>query len=117
MPTPSAPPTPKGRSERRKSEPSGEHVKAGAAIARLCGPATSPPKKTARSGPGQRDRIAEIRDNLTARITEAETEGWLGEVEGLKLSLAGAEDKLAQINRRPHQAATDLGMPAATSRP
>jgi hypothetical protein len=31
MPTPSAPPTPKGRSERRKSEPSGEHVRAGAA--------------------------------------------------------------------------------------
>ena len=39
--------------------------------------------------PAQRDRIAEIRDNLTARITEAQHEGWLGEVEGLKVSLAG----------------------------
>ena len=50
--------------------------------------------------PAQRARIAEIRDNLTARIAEAEREGWLGEVEGLKISLAGAEDKLAQIDRR-----------------
>jgi integrase len=61
--------------------------------------------------PAQRSRIAEIRDNLTARIAEAEREGWLGEVEGLKVSLAGAEDKLAQIDRRPGRT-TDLGMPA-----
>ena len=50
--------------------------------------------------PAQRPRIAEIRDNLLARIAEAEREGWLGEIEGLKVSLAGAEDKLAQIERR-----------------
>ena len=63
--------------------------------------------------PAQRPRIAEIRDNLTARIAEAEREGWLGEAEGLKISLAGAEDKLAQIDRRTRPAATvDLGMPA-----
>ena len=66
--------------------------------------------------PAQRDRIAEIRDNLTARITEAEREGWLGEVEGLKVSLAGAEDKLAQIDRRTRTTApVELGMPALTS--
>ena len=63
--------------------------------------------------PAQRPRIAEIRDNLTARIAEAEREGWLGEVEGLKISLAGAEDKLAQIGRRSH-ATVDLGLPAAS---
>ncbi|MEV5483519.1 MULTISPECIES: hypothetical protein [Streptomyces] len=40
----------------------------------------------------------EIRDNLIARISEAEGEGWLGEVEGLKVSLAGAQDKLAQLD-------------------
>jgi integrase len=50
--------------------------------------------------PAQRNRIAEIRDNLTARIAEADREGWAGEAEGLKISLAGAEDKLAQIDRR-----------------
>jgi integrase len=62
--------------------------------------------------PAQRPRIAEIRDNLTARIAEAEREGWLGETEGLKISLAGAKDKLAQIDRRSHRT-TDLGMPTA----
>jgi len=41
--------------------------------------------------PVQRHRIAEIRDNLTARIAESEYEGWLGE----------AEDKLAQIVPAP----------------
>ena len=62
--------------------------------------------------PVQRPRIAEIRDNLTARIAEAKREGWLGEVEGLQISLAGAEDKLAQIDqgRRPHTV-VDLGVP------
>jgi len=38
----------------------------------------------------QRPRLLEIRDNLTARIAEAEREGWAGEIEGLKISLAGA---------------------------
>ncbi len=64
--------------------------------------------------PAQRPRITEIRDNLIARIAEAEREGWLGEVEGLKVSLASAEDKLAQIDRRSHRTA-DLGIPTAPS--
>ena len=64
--------------------------------------------------PAQRHRIAEIRDNLIARIAEAEREGWLGEVEGLRISLAGAEDKLAQIETatRREGEAIPLGMPA-----
>ncbi len=62
--------------------------------------------------PAQRDRLAEIRDNLIARIAEAEREGWLGEAEGLKISLAGAEDKLAQIGRRSRGGPVDLGLPA-----
>lgn len=66
--------------------------------------------------PAQRPRIAEIRDNLTARITEAESEGWLGEIEGLQISLAGANDKLAQIDRRRHaRQPVDLGLPAMPS--
>jgi hypothetical protein len=66
--------------------------------------------------PAQRDRLTDIRDNLTARITEAEREGWLGELEGLKISLAGAEDKLAQIERRtPNQNTVQLGIPTITS--
>ena len=61
-------------------------------------------------------RLVEIRDNLTARIAEAEREGWLGEVEGLKISLTGAEDKLAQIERRTHnQHTAELGIPTLAS--
>jgi integrase len=60
--------------------------------------------------PAQRHRLAEIRDNLAARITEAEREGWLGEVEGLQVSLAAANDKLAQIDKHT-QTHTNLGNP------
>ena len=63
--------------------------------------------------PAQRARITQIRDNLTARIAEAEHEGWAGEVEGLNISLAGAQDKLAQIDRRSRNNPVDLGIPAA----
>jgi len=38
-----------------------------------------------------------------------EREGWPGEAEGLKISLAGAEDKLAQADRRS-SSGTDLGI-------
>lgn len=55
--------------------------------------------------------LEEIRDNLVARIAEAEREGWLGEVEGLRVSLAEAEDKLAQITRRAASALVALPMP------
>ena len=67
-----------------------------------------------RPDPAQRSRLEEIRDNLHDRIAEAEREGWLGEIEGLKVSLAGTEDKLAQIDaalQRQDQA-VHLGMPA-----
>jgi hypothetical protein len=69
-----------------------------------------------RADPAQRGRLEEIRDNLHARIAEAEQKGWLGEVEGLRVSLAGAEDKLAQIDAtlRRRAATTPLGMPTFT---
>ena len=51
--------------------------------------------------------------NLLARITEAEREGWHGEAEGLKVSLAAAEQKLAQLdNLAARRATIHLGMPA-----
>jgi len=34
----------------------------------------------------QRGRLVEIRDNLLDRIAEAGREGWLGEIEGLRVS-------------------------------
>jgi len=65
--------------------------------------------------PAQRQRLVEIRDNLKGRIAEAEREGWLGEVEGLQLSLAGAQEKLAQIDKRSRtteSTSVDLGTPS-----
>ncbi|WP_406380417.1 tyrosine-type recombinase/integrase [Streptomyces sp. NBC_01618] len=66
-----------------------------------------------RPDPGQAGRIMEIRDNLLDRITEAKREGWLGEVEGLKVSLAGARQKLAELGERDRRATTvNLGIPS-----
>ena len=64
--------------------------------------------------PAQRARLKEIRANLHDRISEAEREGWPGEADGLKVSLAGADDKLAQIDAALRRPATTvrLGMPA-----
>jgi hypothetical protein len=67
-----------------------------------------------RPDPAQRARLTEIRDNLLARIIEAEREGWLGEIEGLEVSLAGAQDKLALLDAEQARArqTVDLGMPS-----
>ena len=61
--------------------------------------------------PTQRARIADIANNLTARISEAEHEGWHGEIEGLRISLAGAEDKLAQLDTRNAHTTINVAMP------
>ena len=67
-----------------------------------------------RVDPAQQQRLADIRDNLTARIAEAEREGWLGEAEGLRVSLAAAKDKLAQLDNTltRHTTAVTLGIPS-----
>jgi hypothetical protein len=67
-----------------------------------------------RIDPAQRHRLEEIRDNLYARITEAEREGWAGEAEGLKVSLAAATSKLAQaeLTASRRADAIHLGIPA-----
>jgi Phage integrase family len=69
-----------------------------------------------RPDPAARPRLEKIRDNLIARIAEAESHRWYGEAEGLKVSLAGAHAKLAQMEqitaRRTH--AVQLGIPNFT---
>lgn len=52
-----------------------------------------------RPDPHQLGRLVEIIDNLKARLSEAHDRGWLGEVDGLEASLAGAEQKLATMRR------------------
>jgi hypothetical protein len=68
-----------------------------------------------RPDPHQRSRLVEIHDNLRARIDEAHREGWLGEVDGLQISLASAEHKLAQLDELATRATTiHLGIPHFT---
>ncbi|MET7622622.1 hypothetical protein [Streptomyces sp. NPDC005408] len=50
--------------------------------------------------PKERPRLLEIRQNLMDRIAEAEREGWLGEAEGLSVSLAAAEERITQLDAR-----------------
>ena len=54
----------------------------------------------------------DIRDNLIARIDEAQRENWTGEAEGLRVSLAAATQKLTQLDDLAVRRATiHLGMP------
>ncbi len=67
-----------------------------------------------RPDPAQRSRLAQICGNLADRIAEAESARWLGEAEGLKISLSGASHKLAQMDQitARRTATISLGMPA-----
>ena len=65
-----------------------------------------------RPDPGQEPRLAEIRDNLQARIAEARREGWLGEIAGLEATLAAAGQKLQAVKQiASRHGVTHLGMP------
>jgi len=66
-----------------------------------------------RPDPAQRRRLTEISDNLAARIAEARREGWTGDAEGLKVSLAAARQKLAQMDEitARRETVVHLGMP------
>jgi hypothetical protein len=66
-----------------------------------------------RPDPAHRGRLVEICDNLAVRIDEAQRHGWVGEVDGLNVSLAAAKHKLAQmddITTRRHTI-VPLGLP------
>ena len=69
-----------------------------------------------RPDPAARARLEEIRDNLIARIAEAESHRWHGEAEGLKVSLAGANTKLAQMDQisASRTKTVQLGIPSFT---
>jgi len=66
-----------------------------------------------RPDPAERDRLVDIRDNLIARIAEARQQGWLGEVEGLQVSLHAARQKLEQLDQiTAHRSSVPLGLPS-----
>lgn len=52
-----------------------------------------------RPDPAQLPRLTEIHTNIVARLAEAHERGWAGEVDGLEVSLAAAEQKLEQMRR------------------
>jgi hypothetical protein len=67
-----------------------------------------------RVDPQQRQRLVEIIDNLQRRIKEATERRWLGEVQGLQISLDAARAKLIAVDRITGIAAsgpTLLGLP------
>ena len=67
-----------------------------------------------RVDPRQRHRLAEIIANLGDRITEARANGWLGEVQGLQVSLDAARAKMASLARAEKARVSgqaDLGIP------
>lgn len=68
-----------------------------------------------RSDPTAKPLLVKIRDNLIERIREAEAHRWLGEAEGLKVSLAGARAKFAEMDQiTARRTATQLGLPTFT---
>ncbi|MCB5292229.1 hypothetical protein [Arthrobacter sp. SO3] len=73
-----------------------------------------------RPDPSQINRLQDIIDNLEERITEAEQHGWLGDAEGLRVTLNSAEMKLAQMFKmqsNQKSEVVDLGIPRARSGP
>lgn len=67
-----------------------------------------------RPDPSQIDRLQDIIDNLGERIAEAEQHGWIGDVEGLRVTLNSAELKLAQMYKlqsRNDREVVELGIP------
>lgn len=65
-----------------------------------------------RPDPDELDRFVDIRDNVIERIAEAREYGWTGEVEGLEITLAAANEKIARIEslRAEPDAPTILGL-------
>ena len=56
-------------------------------------------------------RLNEIEVDLLARRSRAEQEGWLGEVEGIDLTLTFLRQKREQTQRLARIAPVDLGLP------
>ena len=56
-------------------------------------------------------RLDEIEDDLQARRSRAAHEGWLGEVEGLDLTLTFLPPKREQTKRLTRIASIHLGIP------
>ena len=74
-----------------------------------------------RINPAMLPRLAELETDLETRRDRASAEGWLGEIEGIDLTLRLLRDKQATAERISTDSATggviDLGMPSIAARP
>lgn len=70
-------------------------------------------------GPQRSAPLIEIIANLKDRIEEAKINGWLGEVEGLKVSLDAAARKVVSLDRMPDRqpGPVNLGVPIIAKSP
>jgi len=65
-----------------------------------------------RPDPAQEPRLLAIVVNLNDRLREAVERGWIGEVDGLQVSLDAAKQKLTQMRKiRAHTLTVDLPTP------
>lgn len=62
--------------------------------------------------PEMLNRLAEIEADLHLRRERAEAEGWLGEIEGIDLTLIFLRDKRAEAHRIEQRGPVDVGIPA-----
>ena len=60
-------------------------------------------------------RLDKIEADLLSRRARAEAEGWLGEIEGIDLTLSFLRRKREETRRLARIAPTDLGMPGVLS--
>jgi site-specific recombinase XerD len=61
-------------------------------------------------------RLDDLEADLLARRARAEAEGWLGEIEGIYLTLTFLRDKRAQAQRLARRGLIQLGSPPASAR-
>jgi hypothetical protein len=56
-------------------------------------------------------RLDELEEDLLTRRARAEAENWLGEIEGINITLDFLRSKREDTRRRTQRPAVDLGMP------
>ncbi|MFC4463850.1 tyrosine-type recombinase/integrase [Streptomyces xiangluensis] len=61
--------------------------------------------------PKMLDRLEELEADLLARLRRAQDERWIGEVEGINLTLTFLRSKREETQRRARRPAVDLGIP------
>ncbi|WP_242910949.1 recombinase [Actinomadura terrae] len=59
-----------------------------------------------------RGRLAEFQTGFLTRRARAEAESWLGEIDGIGLTLAFPRSKRQEAKRQTRQTPVDLGPPA-----